>query len=476
MPSAFSPAWAGSSQSAESLPGHYYLSEIREVGSELLLQADGRFQWMLAYGAVDQIAEGHWTTDGITVTLIPRQAGAESIAFRLGEKADWGERATHFLAHRREAEALQLRERHCPLSSLSGEEAVDIASADRALVESGDVTPPASVVAAARNRADQARATAQAALDQLKARPGWQKDVSLVEEADWALSEFREKIAILRGIYDLTKTPGSETVPLDFPSECRLSDWEKEAAAFRGVAIHVFDQERYLRGDGVRVDARYDKGPVVSDIVSGGYAFFPLNDGQRLTAITLFAPGTTEGSVTTLPVALARPSVQLVNADLGAMVKAPFDQMVLVIKADGALASETMMPGGVYRKPAPPSPTPASIPADPLEHCTAGPSPDAETTRSLSVEWEGEIGRRLASAQHYPPEAARQGTEGTVYLKLRVERSGRVTQIAIDRSSGSALLDEAAMKAVRLAQRPPRIPCDLPDEVNLVLPVRFLAQ
>lgn len=31
-----------------------------ELGSELLLQADGTFKWYLAYGALDQFAEGTW--------------------------------------------------------------------------------------------------------------------------------------------------------------------------------------------------------------------------------------------------------------------------------------------------------------------------------------------------------------------------------------------------------------------------------
>ena len=40
--------------------GHYYLHGVMEVGSELLLQPDGKFQWMIAVGALDQYAEGTW--------------------------------------------------------------------------------------------------------------------------------------------------------------------------------------------------------------------------------------------------------------------------------------------------------------------------------------------------------------------------------------------------------------------------------
>jgi hypothetical protein len=52
-----------------SLAGHYYLEGVMEVGSELLLKADGRFEYMLAYGALDELASGCWTRNGGVVTL-----------------------------------------------------------------------------------------------------------------------------------------------------------------------------------------------------------------------------------------------------------------------------------------------------------------------------------------------------------------------------------------------------------------------
>ena len=41
------------------LAGHYVLSGVMEVGSELLLEPGGTFQYMLAYGAADYSANGH---------------------------------------------------------------------------------------------------------------------------------------------------------------------------------------------------------------------------------------------------------------------------------------------------------------------------------------------------------------------------------------------------------------------------------
>ncbi len=55
----------------EAWSGHYYLHGVMEVGSELLLQSDGKFKWMLAVGALDQYAEGTWWKNGDCIGLKP---------------------------------------------------------------------------------------------------------------------------------------------------------------------------------------------------------------------------------------------------------------------------------------------------------------------------------------------------------------------------------------------------------------------
>ena len=49
---------------AGDLAGHYYLQNVREVGSELLLKPDGTFDYMLAYGAADYWAKGTCRSPG----------------------------------------------------------------------------------------------------------------------------------------------------------------------------------------------------------------------------------------------------------------------------------------------------------------------------------------------------------------------------------------------------------------------------
>lgn len=62
------------------MAGHYYL-DGDEVGSELLLRADGRFEYLLAYGASDARAQGCWRRSDRQVVL--ETAGPSQPGLRL---------------------------------------------------------------------------------------------------------------------------------------------------------------------------------------------------------------------------------------------------------------------------------------------------------------------------------------------------------------------------------------------------------
>lgn len=61
------------------------------------------------------------------------------------------------------------------------------------------------------------------------------------------------------------------------------------------------------------------------------------------------------------------------------------------------------------------------------------------------------IRSQIARVWTYPDAARRDGLEGTVWLRFRIAADGSVESVEVDRSSGHALLDDAAMKAVRRA-------------------------
>ena len=65
----------------QDLAGNYVLHGQMEVGSELLLKPDGKFEFMLAYGAADYWAKGTWRRDGNSVIF--QSSGKKGEPFRL---------------------------------------------------------------------------------------------------------------------------------------------------------------------------------------------------------------------------------------------------------------------------------------------------------------------------------------------------------------------------------------------------------
>src|SRR3954451_17067487 len=63
--------------SAPSPAGHYLL-HVHEAASELILRRDGRFEYGLAYGALDEEATGRWRRVGnrILLTTVPKPVPA----------------------------------------------------------------------------------------------------------------------------------------------------------------------------------------------------------------------------------------------------------------------------------------------------------------------------------------------------------------------------------------------------------------
>ena len=65
------PASSATSASPDAavLAGRYHLDGVMETGSDLLLRADGRFEWAFTYGALDLLAKGRWQREGDGIVL-----------------------------------------------------------------------------------------------------------------------------------------------------------------------------------------------------------------------------------------------------------------------------------------------------------------------------------------------------------------------------------------------------------------------
>lgn len=74
---------------------------------------------------------------------------------------------------------------------------------------------------------------------------------------------------------------------------------------------------------------------------------------------------------------------------------------------------------------------------------------------------------------NYPPEARRTGKQGVVLIAVEVTADGRAGSVRLSRSSGSQLLDAAALEAVRRWTFEPARTAGIPTASRVEVPVRF---
>jgi periplasmic protein TonB len=100
------------------------------------------------------------------------------------------------------------------------------------------------------------------------------------------------------------------------------------------------------------------------------------------------------------------------------------------------------------------------------------PTKKSPYTTKPTPTWTDEV-RRQFRKQHehgdfYPVEAITQGLEGEVLVFAVIDSEGRVAAARVEQGSGFAILDQAALRAVRSLRS---LPADAPRET--LLPVRF---
>jgi len=100
------------------------------------------------------------------------------------------------------------------------------------------------------------------------------------------------------------------------------------------------------------------------------------------------------------------------------------------------------------------------------------PKPAPQTSTRGPRAWTQVVREHLkkldAAGQFYPAEAIASGLEGEVLILLIIDENGQVSAARIEQGSGHAILDAAALRAVRSLQS---LPADAPRET--LLPVRF---
>lgn len=121
-------------------------------------------------------------------------------------------------------------------------------------------------------------------------------------------------------------------------------------------------------------------------------------------------------------------------------------------------------PAPMHKRPEPAAPArqQARPRLPPTDHSRATPAP------RLFREARRQLAQLAAETGFYPLEAIQQGLEGEVWVEIFLDADGHVMAARIERSSGHALLDQAALKAARALRS---LPAD--GLTQAVLPVRF---
>jgi protein TonB len=138
---------------------------------------------------------------------------------------------------------------------------------------------------------------------------------------------------------------------------------------------------------------------------------------------------------------------------------------------DQRVRTSTSAPDGGKRPTAKLDPTPAS-PQPPAPRPVADP---AAAESSLAA-WRGALAAWLQSHRSYPEAARRDNQQGLVLVRFTVDRGGRVADVTIVASSGSATLDLAAQNMLQAAALPPFPPGMAQDSITVTVPIRYSLQ
>lgn len=113
--------------------------------------------------------------------------------------------------------------------------------------------------------------------------------------------------------------------------------------------------------------------------------------------------------------------------------------------------------------PAPATTSPKAIPAPPARQMASESRPS----------WEARLLAHLEKFRRYPGNARARREQGVALVRFRMTRQGRLLSATLQHSSGAATLDRAALDTLRRAQPLPAIPADMPEEMELAVPVEF---
>jgi protein TonB len=239
--------------------------------------------------------------------------------------------------------------------------------------------------------------------------------------------------------------------------------------------------ERWLTAmsdDGASPAAALEQDPVLPDWNTAA----PPLELRWLAAVALAAP-----------LLLAAGVYWLHRVPLGTNLR-PSDSLVEVrlISPQGVVVQRQDAPQPAVKPPQPPAETLVQDPTRAIPQAAVASAPPApertSPARAVSapasadthllmdqraLTFQRALQSHIARYRRYPEGARRDQARGTVQLLFSMLRDGTVTEVRIASSSGYSLLDVAAIETIRKAQPMPRIPAELPERLNILMPVAF---
>ncbi len=92
----------------------------------------------------------------------------------------------------------------------------------------------------------------------------------------------------------------------------------------------------------------------------------------------------------------------------------------------------------------------------------------------LTRNYQSTLQRIIERYKYYPLQARRNGLEGTSTVAFKVSSNGSISGIALARSSGTALLDHAALQTIKRIGNAPPFPDDIKrSQLSFAIPIAY---
>lgn len=116
----------------------------------------------------------------------------------------------------------------------------------------------------------------------------------------------------------------------------------------------------------------------------------------------------------------------------------------------------------------------AAAPVPPAPMAAAPSAADIARTANAITNWQGMLLAHLEKHRKYPKRAKQRNEEGTSFLFIRMDRSGKVLSYALKRSSGYEALDEETLALIERAKPLPPLPTEMTEQLlEIMVPVEF---